>query len=143
MLTVVLLIEVKTMIEKEIVKIEGVADIPSPLNHVVRTGDFLFLSSQLSVDLKEHRLIEGDIRQQTQKAMENIQFLLEQAGSSLANIVKIVVYMKRVKEDFEGMNEVYQQFFEKGHEPARVTVQAPSPLEGIDIEIEATAVVST
>jgi enamine deaminase RidA (YjgF/YER057c/UK114 family) len=51
--------------------------------------------------------------------------------------------MKRVKEDFEGMNEVYQQFFKKGNEPARVTVQAQSPLEGIDIEIEATAVVST
>lgn len=131
------------MIEKEIVEIEGVADIPGPLNHAVRAGNFLFLSSQLSVDLKEHRLIEGDIRQQTQKAMENIKFLLEKAGSSLENIVKTVVYMKRVKKDFEGMNEVYQQFFEKGHEPARVTVQAPSPLEGIDIEIEATAIVST
>ena len=137
------LIEVKTMIEKEIVEIEGVADIPGPLNHIVRAGNFLFLSSQLSADLKDHLLIEGDIRQQTQKAMENIKLLLEQAGSSLENIVKVVVYMKRVKEDFEGMNEIYQQFFEKGHEPARVTVQASSPLEGIDIEIEATAVVST
>ena len=140
---VIPLIEVKRMVKKEIIKIEGVADIPSPLNHVVRAGNFLFLSSQLSADLKEHRLIEGDIRHQTQKAMENIKFLLEQAGSSLDNIVKTVIYMKRVKEDFEGMNEVYQHFFKKGYEPARVTIQASSPLEGIDIEIEATAVIST
>jgi 2-iminobutanoate/2-iminopropanoate deaminase len=130
------------MIKKEIVKIEGVADIPGPLNHVVRAGHFLFLSSQLSADLKEHRIISGDIQQQTQKAMENIQFLLERAGSSIENIVKTVVYMKNVKKDFGKMNEIYQRFFKKGQEPARVTVQALSPLEGIDIEIEATAIIS-
>lgn len=134
--------EGEKMINKEIVKIEGVADIPGPLNHVVKAGDFLFLSSQLSADLKEHRLIKGDIRQQTQKAMENIKFLLEQAGSSMDDIVKTVVYMKNVKEDFQNMNEIYQRFFKKGQEPARITIQAPSPLEGIDIEIEATAVMT-
>lgn len=131
------------MIEKEIIKVEGIAEIPSPVNHVVKAGNFLFLSSQLSADLKEHQLIEGDIQQQTNQAMENIKFLLEQSGSSLDNIVKTVIYMKDVKKDFERMNAVYQRFFKKGQEPARVTVQALSPLHGIDIEIEATAIVST
>ena len=41
--------------------------------------------------------------------------------------------------DFQKMNEVYKQFFAKGNEPARVTVQATSPIQGIDIEIEVVA----
>ncbi len=126
--------------KKEVISIEGIAGIPGPLNHAVKAGGFIFLSSQLSADLKEHKLISGDIRQQTRQAMENIKFILEKAGSSLANIVKVAVYMKDVKKDFEDMNDVYRQYFKEGDEPVRVTVQAISPLDGIDIEIEATAV---
>ena len=127
--------------KKEIIKYDGIADIPGPLNHAVKAGNFIFLSSQLSADLKEHRLIEGNIRQQTERAMENIKFLLEQAGSSLEKIVKVVIYMKDVKRDFKGMNDIYRRYFRKGEEPARVTVQALSPLDGIDIEIEAIAII--
>ena len=127
--------------EKEIIKYDGIADIPGPLNHAVKAGNFIFLSSQLSADLKGHTLIEGNIRQQTERAMENIKFLLEQAGSSLEKIVKVVIYMKDVKRDFKGMNDIYRRYFKKGEEPARVTVQALSPLDGIDIEIEAIAII--
>ncbi len=127
--------------KKEIIKYDGIAGIPGPVNHAVKAGNFIFLSSQLSVDLREHKLIKGNIRQQTERAMENIKFLLEQAGSSLDYIVRIVIYMKDVKRDFEGMNDTYRRYFKKGEEPGRVTVQALSPLDGIDIEIEATAIV--
>ena len=127
--------------EKEIIKYDGIADIPGPLNHAVKAGNFILLSSQLSADLKGHTLIEGNIRQQTERAMENIKFLLEQAGSSLEKIVKVVIYMKDVKRDFKGMNDIYWRYFRKGEEPARVTVQALSPLDGIDIEIEAIAII--
>jgi len=81
------------------------------------------------------------MRQQTKQALENIKFLLESAGSSMGNVVKCVIYMKDVKKDFEAMNEVYSEYFKKGDEPARVTVQALSPLDKIDIEIEATAII--
>jgi len=50
--------------------------------------------------------------------------------------------MKDVKKDFEGMNKTYKEYFKEGEEPARVTVQALSPLEKIDIEIEATAIIN-
>ena len=59
----------------------------------------------------------------------------------MENIVKIVIYMKDVKKDFNAMNEVYRQYFREGQEPARVTIQALSPIEKIDIEIEATAII--
>jgi len=127
--------------KKEIVKLKGIIVPPSPFNHVVRAGNFVFLSSQLSADLKVHKILGGNIREQTKQALENIKFLLESAGSSMDDIVKIVIYMKDVKNDFNTMNDVYRKYFKKGEEPARVTVQALSPIEKIDIEIEATAII--
>lgn len=127
---------------KEIINPNGVITPPSPFNHIVKAGNFIFLSSQLSADLKLHKILGGSIREQTKQALENIKFLLESAGSSMDNVVKIVVYMKDVKNDFNAMNEIYRKYFKKGEEPARVTVQALSPIESIDIEIEATAIIS-
>ena len=127
--------------KKEIIQVKGIIAPHSPFNHVVKAGNFIFLSSQLSADLKVHKIIGGNISEQTKQALENIKFLLKSAGSSMDNIVKIVIYMKDVKNDFDAMNEVYRKYFKKGEEPARVTVQALSPIEKIDIEVEATAII--
>ena len=127
--------------KKEIIKINGIIAPPSPFNHIVKAGNFIFLSSQLSVNLKTHKILGGNIREQTKQALENTKYLLELAGSSMDNIVKVVIYMKDVKKDFKAMNEVYRKYFRKGEEPARVTVQALSPIDKIDIEIEATAII--
>jgi enamine deaminase RidA (YjgF/YER057c/UK114 family) len=53
--------------------------------------------------------------------------------------VKVVVYMRDIN-DFDKMDQIYRDYFTKGQEPARVTIQALSPIEGIDIEVEVTAV---
>ncbi len=127
--------------KKEVVKVKGIVSPPNPFNHIVKAGNFLFLSSQLSADLKQHKILGGDISEQTKQALENIKFLLGSANSSMEDIVKVVVYMKDVKKDFIAMNKVYHQYFKKGQEPARVTVQALSPIENIEIEIEVTAIV--
>ena len=127
--------------KKEVVKIKGVAKPPSPFNHVVKAGNFLFLSSQLSVNLHTHTLLKGTIAEQTKQALENIKFLLESSGSQMSDIVKIIVYMRDVKQ-FAEMNRIYREYFAEGEEPARVAIQAASPLPGIDIEIEATALLS-
>jgi 2-iminobutanoate/2-iminopropanoate deaminase len=128
--------------KKQIIKPKGIVDPPSPFNHIVRAGDFIFLSSQLSADLTIHKILGGNIQEQTKQALENIKFLLESAGSSMNNIVKCVIYMKDVKKDFKSMNDIYQTYFKKGEEPARVTVQALSPIDQIDIEIEVVAIIN-
>jgi 2-iminobutanoate/2-iminopropanoate deaminase len=125
--------------KKEVIKIKGVIKPPSPFSHVVQAGNLLFLSSQLSVNLKTHKLLGGTISEQTRQALENIKFLLESSGSKMKNVVKVVVYMRNI-EQFKEMNQVYRQYFTEGEEPARVAIQAQSPLPGIDIEIEAIAV---
>ena len=56
------------------------------------------------------------------------------------DILKVSIFMKDVK-DFNKMDQVYREFFKLGYEPARVTVQARSPIEGVKIEIEVIAIV--
>lgn len=109
-----------------------------PFNHVIKAGNILYLTSQLSCDLQTGEILPGDIAVQTRNALENIKFLLERSGSSLENVLKVVIYLRNVS-DFAEMNAVYREYFKGGNEPARVTVQAASPIEGIDIEIEVTA----
>ncbi|MFX1575496.1 MAG: RidA family protein [Promethearchaeota archaeon] len=125
--------------KKEIVKINGIRKPQSPFNYVVKAGNFLFLTSQLSIDLKTDKIIRGNIAIQTKQALENIKFLLESSGATMDDILKVVVYLRDIK-DFDQMNRIYQNYFLKGQEPARVTVQAISPIKDIDIEIEVVAI---
>jgi 2-iminobutanoate/2-iminopropanoate deaminase len=125
--------------KKEIIRIEGITSPNVPFNHVIKAGGLLFFSSQLSMDLKTNEILPGSVSEQTRKALENLKFLLESSGGTMEDIVKVVVYL-RDNKDFEEMNEVYREFFEPGREPTRVTIQSPSPIESIDVEIEAIAV---
>lgn len=125
---------------KEILNISNVKKPNCPYNHVIKAGNTLYLTSQLSCNLQTGEIIKGDISIQTKNAMENIKYLLENSNTSMNNILKVVIYMRDVS-DFHKMNKVYQQYFQKGEEPARVTVQALSPIKDIDIEIEVIALI--
>ncbi len=124
---------------KQVIDLKGVKKPLTGFNHVVRAGNFVFLSSQLSSELKTGKIIKGTIKEQTKRAMDNIKYLLSQCGCDMNDIVKIVIYFRDPKDRKE-INEIYQKYFISGKEPAKVSVQAPSPIDGIDIEIEATAV---
>jgi len=118
--------------------IPGIVKPDLPFNHVIQAGRFLFLTSQLSSDLKTGEIVSGTIAEQTRQALDNIKLLLEGCGATMDDIVKAVIYMRDLK-DFDKVNEVYCKYFTKGNEPARVAMQAISPLESIDIEIEVVA----
>jgi 2-iminobutanoate/2-iminopropanoate deaminase len=121
--------------KKEVMIIPGISKPNLPFNHVVRAGGFLFLTSQLSVNLKTGDIKNGTIVEQTRQSLENVKFLLSQCGATMDDIVKVVIYMKNLK-DFDKVNQVYRKYFTQGNEPARVAVQAISPIDGVDIEIE-------
>jgi 2-iminobutanoate/2-iminopropanoate deaminase len=128
-------------LKKEIIKVDGIQKPSSPFNHVVKAGGFLFLTSQLSADLRTNKIIGGTMKEQTRNALNNVQFLMQASGGTMKDIVKVVIYMRDLSK-FGEMDAVYREYFEEGEEPARVTVQAPSPVEKVDVEVEVTAVVS-
>jgi 2-iminobutanoate/2-iminopropanoate deaminase len=105
----------------------------------VSGGSLLFTAGQVALDPATGQLIEGDIKVQTQRTLENVKAILTAAGSSLANVVKATVFMTDLGE-FAAMNETYREFFPQ-NPPARTTVEVRALPRGASIEIETIAMV--
>ena len=108
-----------------------------PYNHAVKVGDLLFCAGQIPIDPKDGNLIEGDIKAQTQRVLENVKAILEDQKLSFQNVVKSTVFMTNLG-DFPGMNEIYAKYFTENH-PARSTIQVAALPKGASVEIEVIA----
>ena len=108
-----------------------------PYSQAITVGDWIFISGEKGVDPATGEIVEGGIRAQTGQTLQNIQAVLEAAGSSPADVVRCVVYMADT-EDFQTMNEIYAPFF-PDPPPARSTVIVAELPLGLQILIEATA----
>ena len=113
------------------------ADTPKPrgpYTPVIRAGDFVFVSGQGPVDPVTDQMSYGDIQQETRVTLNNVKRLLEAAGASLGDVVKVSVFLKDGK-DFPAMNEVYREFFDE-QRPTRTTVAVAfaDPLMKIEID---------
>ncbi len=107
-----------------------------PYSSAVRYGQFLFCSGQLGLDPGAGELVEG-LEGQARQALANLAALLEDAGSSLAHVVKVTVFVQNLA-DFPALNEIYAEAFGENR-PARSTVEvAALPLRAL-VEIEAIA----
>jgi len=103
-------------------------------------GELLFISGQLGRD-DNHQLIgKGDIGAQTRQALENIKKVLERAGGTFADIVKVTVFVKDMSE-FRVIHDIRMEYFSEEHLPASTMVQVSGfTLPDALIEIEAIAV---
>ena len=110
-----------------------------PLSQAIQVGDWVFASGQLGMDARTGRLAEGGIRTETRQVCENLKAVLEAAGSSLAKVVKVTIYMADLGE-LMAMNEVFSAYFPT-EPPARTTFQAAGLVAGARVEIEAIATV--
>ena len=100
-------------------------------------GDLIFVAGQGPINPLTGTLELGDVRSETKRAFENLQAILQAAGSSLDHVVKCNVYLRDIN-DFAAMNEVYRTFFTAPF-PARTTIQAGALPGGIAVEIECIA----
>ena len=91
-----------------------------PYSPAVRAGDFIFVSGQVPVDPVSNQLSSGDIKHETRVVLNNVKLVLEGAGATLADVVRVGVYIGDGK-DFAAMNEVYSEFF-GNDKPARSTI---------------------
>jgi len=81
--------------------------------------------------------VRGDVRDQTRQAMENLKRVLEAAGASLKDLVKVTIYLVDMNE-FAAVNEVYGNYFDL-EPPARACVAVRELPKGARVEIEAIA----
>ncbi len=114
----------------------GAARSAMPLTPAVRAGDFVFISGQVPMDPNGEILV-GSVEAQTRLVMDRIAVALEQAGSSMKEIVKATVFLKDAR-DFTAFNKIYSSYFEPGKRPARTCVQNDMIVD-IKVEIEVIA----
>ncbi len=108
-----------------------------PYSQAIRTNGFLYVSGQVALDPKTGEFVGTDIRQQTERTLENIKGILEAAGSNLHHVVKTTVFLKDMN-DFAAMNEAYAKYFNLAP-PARSTVQVARLPKDALVEIEVVA----
>jgi 2-iminobutanoate/2-iminopropanoate deaminase len=122
---------------KEIVLTDRAPKPIGPYSQAVKSNGFVFLSGQVALDPKSGEFVGPDIRQQTQRVMENLKTVLEASGVSLNHVVKTTVFLKDIN-DFAAMNEVYAKYFTAAP-PARSTVQAARLPKDALVEIDVIA----
>jgi 2-iminobutanoate/2-iminopropanoate deaminase len=110
-----------------------------PYSQAVKANGFLYLSGQVALDPRTNEMTGADIRQQTERVLENIKGILEASGSNLHHAIKTTVFLKDMNE-FPQMNEVYARYFTAAP-PARSTVQVARLPKDALVEIEVIAVV--
>lgn len=108
-----------------------------PYSQAIRSNGFLYVSGQVALDPATGEFVGTDIRQQTQRTLENIKGILEAAGSNMHHVVKTTVFLKDIN-DFTAMNEVYAKFFTMAP-PARSTVEVARLPKNALVEIEVIA----
>ena len=109
-----------------------------PYSQAIVADGFVFVAGQIPVNPSTNELELGDVGSQTRRALQNIQAILEGAGSSLRDVVHVGVFLADLK-DFDAMNAVYGEFFPQD-QPARTTVGAQLPK--IKVEVDCIARVS-
>jgi 2-iminobutanoate/2-iminopropanoate deaminase len=120
-------------VKKEIVVTPGLPGkiTAVPYSPAVKAGRFVFVSGQVGDDQKT------DVKIQTRQTLEKIKSLLEEAGTSLDNVVKCTVFLADLN-DYSSMNEVYGEYFPE-NPPARACVEVARLVRDLKVEIEAIA----
>jgi 2-iminobutanoate/2-iminopropanoate deaminase len=126
--------------KREIIATEKAPAAVGPYSQAVRIGDFIYTAGQIALDPASGRLVEGGIKEQTRRALQNLATILEAAGSSLSQVVKTTVFLQDIAH-FAEMNGVYAEFF-PGDPPARSAVQVAALPLGALVEIESVAAVN-
>jgi len=122
--------------QKEIISTPNAPAAIGPYSQGIKIGDMVFTSGQIPVNPVTGE-IATEIKAATKQSLENVKAILEEAGTSLDKVVKVVVFIKDMN-DFAKVNEVYGQYFTE-NTPARSCVEVARLPKDCLIEIEAIA----
>lgn len=104
-----------------------------PYSQGVISGDMFYSSGQIPLKA-DGELAQGGIAEQTHQVFANLQAVLEEAGSSLRQVIKTTVFIKDMN-DFAELNSIYASYF-GDHKPARSTVEVARLPKDVKVEIE-------
>ena len=122
--------------KREVIHTNNAPGAIGPYSQGIIVGDFVYTSGQIPIN-PATGVMESDIKLATKQSMENVKAILEEAGTSLENVVKTSIFLKDLN-DFAAVNEVYGTYFTE-NPPARSCVQVAKLPKDAVIEIEAIA----
>jgi 2-iminobutanoate/2-iminopropanoate deaminase len=106
-----------------------------PFHPAVRAGDYVYLSGQVGKD-ENGNMVAGSIEDETRATLEAVKRVMESAGCTLADVVKVTTFLEDAR-DFGRYNGVFKEYFPEGR-IARTTVEARAVIS-TKIEIECIA----
>ena len=108
-----------------------------PYSQAIKVGNLVYTSGQIPINPATGNFVEGGIKEQTRQSLTNVRAILEEAGLTMANVVKTTVFMADMN-DFADMNAVYADYFSEPY-PARSAVAVKTLPKGALLEIEVVA----
>jgi reactive intermediate/imine deaminase len=106
-----------------------------PYSQAVRAGDTVYFSGQIPLDPATGNLVDGDIKAQARRVFDNLVAVAQAAGGSLAQIVRVGIYVTDLA-NFAEVNAVMAEYFQQPY-PARSTIEVSALPKGAQVEVDA------
>ncbi len=127
------------MSNRKVVSTETAPSAIGPYSQAVVAGGMVYCSGQIAIDPATGTLIAGDVEEQTKQVMKNLEAVLKAAGSDFSKVVKTSIFLTDMR-DFAKVNAIYALGF-PSDPPARATVEVSGLPLGVQVEIDAIALV--
>ncbi len=122
-----------TPFSREVIATSSAPEAIGPYSQAIKIGNMLFVSGQIGIDADSGKIVKGGIEAETKQVINNLKFILQAAGFSMADVVQVQVFLADISE-YKQMNEIYASFFHDSL-PARVTIQAAMIPKDARVEI--------
>jgi len=106
-----------------------------PYSQAVKHGQMVFLSGQIPLDPATGEVVEGGIEAQARRAFDNLKAVVEAAGGTLDNVVRLGLYLTDLGQ-FAAVNAVMAEYFSAPY-PARSTIEVAGLPKGVPFEVDA------
>src|SRR5262249_36066403 len=122
----------------EVVQTDKAPKALGPYSQAIKAGGVVYCAGQGGIEPASGQIVAGGVEAETRQVWNNLKAVLEAAGTSLANVVKVNVYMTDLGQ-FSQMNAIYAEYF-PDTKPARTTVQVAALPRNLLVEIDCVAV---
>jgi reactive intermediate/imine deaminase len=109
-------------------------------SHAIKVNNTIYVSGQAGIDL-EGNIIEGDCGAQAHQAFENMKRVLEAAGATMQDVVKLNYYFINIAEDLPKIADAYRKYFNRHYPPSTAVQVGSLAYPGMLLEVEAIAVI--
>ncbi|MEE9595604.1 MAG: RidA family protein [Acidiferrobacterales bacterium] len=126
---------------KQVIKTDKAPQAIGTYSQAVRVDSTVYLSGQIPLVPETMEIVQGDVNAQIERVFENLKAVVEAAGGTLANVVKLTVYLTDLA-NFARVNEVMASYFQEPF-PARAAIGVAALPKGVAVEVDAILVLDS